>query len=165
MEETPSPDAIEHFLAANEHLFTSSHADVIRGAHTTLAHFTLRELLKRNWVLLEGGLTYGGFICSDEPLVVAPTETSALYDRMWKLDDRNTDVTIALDRDLALLGRYEGLMGNSKVTPLEVASVNTRTFWNNKHMVYSARPDFIMLGPGGTPERASVLVRQGLLYL
>jgi hypothetical protein len=95
--------------------------------------------------------------------VVAPTESEALHERQWKMNDRNTDLTVALDRDIALLGRYEPLVGNSVVSAVEVAAINTRTFWNNKHMVYSGRPDFLMLDPQVQPARASSLLKLGLL--
>ena len=114
---------------------------------------------------MKGGLTYGGFICSDEPVVVAPTDPAAPHDRVWKMDDLNTDVTIPLDRDLALLGRSEPQEGDFKVNAVDVAAVNTRTFANNKHMVYAARPDFLLLRANNDPVRASVAVKQGLLTM
>jgi hypothetical protein len=62
--------------------------------------------------------------------------------------DRFTDVTVPLSRDVALLGRFEEVDAISCASALEVAALNSRTFSNDKRFVYSAREDFLLLGPG-----------------
>jgi hypothetical protein len=161
--EAPSAEAIEQFLVEHRELFAVSPSDAVRGTHRMVGEVTLSAFLERNWVLIEGGLSHGGFICSDEPVVVAPTDPGALLERVWKIADRHTDLTVPLDSDCALLGRYEGLDPIPNVTAKEVAAVNTRTFANDKHMVYSARHDFLILGPDGAPTNGVELFNRGLL--
>jgi hypothetical protein len=64
IDEPPSAEAVERFLASHEDLFTVSDADCVRGAHRTIGELTLRGFLARNWMVLEGGKAYGGFICT-----------------------------------------------------------------------------------------------------
>jgi len=101
-----------------------------------------RMLFGRNWSVLvaEGGA--GQFICSDAPVCLTWTDSDR-QDRIPRLYEHQTNLTVALGRAVALRGRYEpGQPEVVRCNRQAVAHVNTRTISSADRFLYSSGKDF-----------------------
>lgn len=107
---------------------------------------TIHPLLaKRNWMLLIAKQGGGEFICSDDPigLVWTTNEVPPFFGPGFGMPD--TEVTIPLNKDLALRGQFEGYSASrAEAGRGTIAAINSRTAIGAR-CLYSANENFVWI--------------------
>lgn len=101
----------------------------------------LPYLFGRQWTLMIAKSHAGHFVCSDRPVAIMPTTERASRQPLG-FGLTETDVTIPLNKRLALSGSFEG---RKMVLPVDyplVAMINANTTWQSERFVYSPDKSF-----------------------
>ncbi len=99
-------------------------------------------LLQRKWTLLVAKRDAANFICSDNPVTLAPTrEFPPMLPPGWLMPD--TIVHAPLTRRLAIIGSFERASETVMVDTPALAATNRFTALHADRYIYSPGPDFI----------------------
>jgi hypothetical protein len=114
-------------------------------------------LFERNWSIVITDDTYGGFICSDNPVaLVSLRALPALCGPGFGMMD--TEVTIPISKHLALIGRFEKLPEICFATEHTVAAINSRTAMY-ANWLYFGTDDFIFIRKDGSIGRKKEFIQ------
>ncbi len=104
-------------------------------------------LAQRNWTLAIA--QEGSFICSDRPVALAWTVPPSAF---WPPGHglANTELTMPLSRELALLARFEGMPERLEANRQSVATINSRTGMYAERLILSPEQELIWLKQGNT---------------
>lgn len=108
-------------------------------------------LLSRKWSLAIAPDKTGGFICSDNPVSLVwrkPKPVPAIWSPGFGMPD--TELSVPLTRDFALISRFEGESEQGFATPKTIASINSRTGRYSARFVYSAWENFLWINKENT---------------
>lgn len=102
----------------------------------------------REWSLVFTDDSYGGFICTDNPVALVSLE------RLPQIISpgfgmKNTEITMPLTKNMAIVGRfkrYNQIVYASKNT---LAAINSRSLMYSERFVFSAYEDFIFITKNG----------------
>jgi hypothetical protein len=116
----------------------------------------LPTLGDREWTFIKSDDAAGDFVCSDYPvgLVWASGEMS-FYPPGFGLPD--TEVSLPLTREWAMVGSFEGTSGVGKASRATVAAINSRTCARAQR-VFSGREDFTFTKSDGAIGNAAELL-------
>ncbi|GAW94375.1 DUF4238 domain-containing protein [Calderihabitans maritimus] len=115
-------------------------------------------LMERKWSLVITDDKFGGFICSDNPVsLVWTVPMPPFYSPGFGM--LNTEITVPLSKNFALIGRFEGEAQVGLATKKTVASINSRTGMYSKRFVYSAKKDFIWINKNGQISTTADLIK------
>lgn len=106
----------------------------------------LQFLHRRSWSILYTDRPAEPFVVSDDPVVLSWSTGS--YRQPPGHAHRNTDLTIPLSSNVALLGRYDQLATTIEATAASVAAINTRTIASGGRFIASANPEFTAMLDG-----------------
>lgn len=106
-------------------------------------------LLRRKWSLAIAPDESGGFICSDNPVSLVWTKPIPDF---WSpgFGMTNTELTVPLTRNFALVSRFEGQSEQGFATLKTIASINSRTGMYSDRFVYSAWENFLWVNNSGS---------------
>jgi len=101
-----------------------------------------KMVFDRNWTVFVADEDAGEFICSDAPVCLTWTDMSR-QDRVARLDEHGTDLTVPLGKRTALRGRYEPEQpAVARCDRKMVAHINIRTISSGKRFIYSSNRNF-----------------------
>ena len=101
-----------------------------------------RMLFDRNWAVLVDDDDEGEFVCSDAPVCLTWTAGNG-QDRVPRLDEGQTDLTVPLSKHVALRGRYEADQDELlRCDRQDIAHINIRTISSGDRFLYSSGKDF-----------------------
>jgi hypothetical protein len=127
------------------------------GMELSMIDAVLPYLFGRKWILMVAKINAGYFVCSDRPVAIMPT-VPGMAGQPLGFGITRTDVTIPLNRRLALSGRFEG---SSSVLPVDtpmVAAVNAHTIAYGERFVYSPSRSFDHLTHHGIRTENTLLI-------
>jgi len=104
----------------------------------------MKALRLRTWTVLASPPEAPDFICSDNPVNIAPTKSGVDMRGFVPLYQPDTIITVPIDRRTAVAGLFEAVVVRTNRTT--VASINYAT-GNYARQVYAATPDFEWLTP------------------
>lgn len=110
-----------------------------------VAEGILPVLAQRSWSLAVATDDRDDFICSDRPVILAPTEPNPPLFLGFGM--RKTEVIMPLNRQMAIVGQYESEAQVFDADPLAVGLFNQRTLHFAERFVYSARETFRITVP------------------
>jgi len=115
-------------------------------------------LLARKWFLLIVKEEEDEFVCSDSPVALVWTKPMPPF---WGpgFGMKYTELTMPLNKEIALLGRFEGEHQILLAPKKAVAKLNTRTAMYAQRFIYSPRKDFIWLNKDGEIKNAIDLIK------
>ena len=135
--ESPDCEELARF-ASNEDLYTLSVDKewmLVRMIEASM--HAQRMLFKRHWSVLVAEEGAGEFICSDAPVCLTWTN-SGRHERIPRLYEHETTVTIPLGQAVALRGQYEAIEPRRASCDLSmVGHLNTRTIGSADRFLYS----------------------------
>jgi hypothetical protein len=104
-------------------------------------------LINRKWGLIVSDEATGEFICSDNPVALEWTvSVPPFYQNSPGFGMKNTELTMALSKNLALRAKYEDINQDiMKADRNTVAIINSRTAMYSRQFIYSSKKDFIWL--------------------
>lgn len=97
-------------------------------------------LAQRTWSLAVAKAEHHDFICSDRPVILAPTEPDPPPFLGFGMP--KTEVIVPLNRQMALVGQYGGESQVFGADPMVIGLFNQRTLHFAERFVYSARESF-----------------------
>lgn len=116
----------------------------------------LPYLFDRKWSLFvsEDG---GDFVCSDHPVVIVSTVETGGHSYGVGFGMTNTEITMPINRKMAISGTFEGESKVYKVGEDVVAAINGRTISSAEKQIYSYGPDFNYLTGDGLKHSSHLL--------
>ncbi len=152
LEGAPLPEGVDYdevdheglvSFVQNEDLYTLSvDKEWLLGQMIEASAHAQTMLFERNWTILVAEGDAGEFICSDAPVCLTWSDPNR-QDRVPRLFEHHTEVTVPLGKGVALRGRYES--GQPDVVRCDrraSAQLNTRTISSGDRFVYSSGKDF-----------------------
>jgi hypothetical protein len=101
-------------------------------------------LAKRKWSLFLTEDANGGFICSDNPVALVPKATIPdFYSPGFAM--ANTEISMPLSKNVAIIGRFEGVEEVGFATTRVLATINSRTGMYSDRFIFSSTDDFVFL--------------------
>jgi hypothetical protein len=105
-------------------------------------------LIERKWSLLIAEDQKSNFICSDSPVALRWTiPVPAFWGPGFGME--NTELTMPINNNLCLIGRFEGQSQKILVQQKYIAAINKITFLFAERFVYSANEDIYWLRKNG----------------
>jgi hypothetical protein len=104
-----------------------------------LAEPIIRCLFPRKWSVLVAADDAGDFICSDHPISLVSVGASS---RFLGFGTPQTEVTVPLDRKVAVVGRFEEEAGTEIADATKVGETNSRTAGMAEHYLYAPSSQF-----------------------
>ncbi len=133
-------EAMRDFVERDEYTIEVSTTGHVRQ-ELELVDTVLPLLGKRHWLLIRAPANSGGFITSDDPVVLVWSERKnrgPFSSPGFGL--RDTEVIFTVTRDLAMLGVFDGEVGVREARPETVAQINGIIVAHSNRQIY-ARDD------------------------
>jgi len=123
-----------------------------REFHTQLLIKFVEEimpsLISREWSIAFVRDKSNEFICSDNPVLLRWTKPMPKFDNPG-FERENTEVIMPLNKNIALLGRFEGKSQRLWVSRKQVATINRLLAIHAQRFIYSSRKNFLWLNKDG----------------
>lgn len=131
--------------------------DIAREHHISLefagVDAILPYLFMRNWLVIKANEQTGPFITSDSPVVLtwnAPEKIPPFYRNSPGFGMGDTQVYFPISKNTALLGEFDGHLGNVVATKELVAAVNSKLIFFARRQLYAPKLNFYIVASGGS---------------
>ena len=145
--EDVSYEQMKEFIESDSYEITTGQNGKIHSILLSIA-IILPLLLHRTWSLLISKEKDANFICSDRPVSLERT-TKMYYFSRPGFGMTNTQIMIALNKDVALIGNFGGKPQLAQGSQKDVAIINSQTAINARFL-FSSQQDFIWYKKDGT---------------
>jgi hypothetical protein len=138
--EDVSYEQMKEFIESDSCKITTSQNGKIHSILLSIV-IILPLLLHRTWSLLISKEKDANFICSDRPVSLEwTTQMSDFYRPGFGMT--NTQIMVALNKDVALIGNFGGKPQLAQGSQKDVAIINSQTA-RNARFLFSSQQDFI----------------------
>lgn len=146
-----SYEEMKHFVDSNNYTLEIRN-EFSRGWHIQILLKLVEEimpsLMSRKWSLSFAKNKSDEFICSDSPVSLICTKPISRFDRPG-FERENTEVIVPLNKNVVLLGRFEGESHILWASRKQVAAINSLSIIYAQRFIYSPRKNFYWLNKDG----------------
>ena len=153
-EELPEHEEVKRFVEEDRFDIKYGHGHHLKYELDTIQDAVLPLLSQRQWPLLIAGEDTSNFVCSDRPVALVCTDANPPdnpyhpYARPG-LGMRNTELTVPLNRRMALVAAFENGFDVATLNEYDIAVLNARTIDSAaEKQIYCSNLDFKFLDNG-----------------
>ena len=146
--ELPDYETMKQFVASEDYDIKYGHGYQLRYELESINHTVFPLLVQRKWILLIAEDSASAFVCSDRPVALISTgDPPENPDHPFNvggpgLGMRNTELTVPLNRRMALAATFENDSYITTVDKKIVAQINTRTINFAARQIFCSNLDF-----------------------
>jgi hypothetical protein len=152
--ELPEYETMKGFVESEDYDIRYGHGHHLRNELESIDNVVFPLLSQREWYLFIAEEGASGFVCSDHPIaLISIGDPPENPDHPYNIEapglaQRYTELTLPLNRRMALFSTFETLPDVHTVDDKVIADVNIRTILSAARQIYCSNLDFKFLDNG-----------------